>query len=561
MQSTSTPGSLTGHTRTWRRPGTKVKSGCRTCKVRKVKCDEAFPACRRCVTTGRTCDGYGIWGGGTGGSPANKPCQSLGTISNYTTWTAKSTLPPTTLAYPVFASPEEKEHFHWFQVRTNSKLPGSFRSNFWSTLLLQASFGEPAIYHAVLALSSVHKRGVINNDREDQDDTIPDKLEQFALHHYLKAINQLQRYFTRGKDRSSCRIALIACIVFTSMDLLRGHFTAAQVHLQHGLKLLQQTYPNTISSPPATDQWIIEVFSRLYVQFRLFNQRSQQMYWPQLLHAGEPSDQSPIFRCAKEAWREIEQLLDDIFLLAHHAQQLQSEKPGHPRSHSLLERQQQVRDRAAQWLGRYETSTCPTIRGERLVDTRACHLLRSYHTMVTIMNEVALHPGDEVVFDSQTSMFVRLLEQLVDLRTASAAWLSYSRPPGLKFDMSRSIVDLGWIPPLFFTAIKCRVHRIRLQAIRLLESTSHREGIWDGKILARVSRRVMELEEKDYYGDVDTADDFSLSSAPCGKDLQMQTLPDSHRISAIEISFSTDPVQKITLHFKQRGISKSIAII
>jgi hypothetical protein len=59
----------------------KVKSGCRTCKqvydvpidetksntlrARRVKCDEAYPACNRCITAGRVCDGYGIWGGGT----------------------------------------------------------------------------------------------------------------------------------------------------------------------------------------------------------------------------------------------------------------------------------------------------------------------------------------------------------------------------------------------------------------------------------------------------------------------------------------------------------------
>src|SRR5206468_3020953 len=33
-------------------------------RTRKVKCDEGRPACLRCVTTGRVCDGYGLWGGG-----------------------------------------------------------------------------------------------------------------------------------------------------------------------------------------------------------------------------------------------------------------------------------------------------------------------------------------------------------------------------------------------------------------------------------------------------------------------------------------------------------------
>jgi hypothetical protein len=127
--------------------------------------------------------------------------------------------------------------------------------------------------------------------------------------------------------------------------------------------------------------------------------------------------------------------------------------------------------------------------------------------------------------------------------------------------MSRSIVDLGWIPPLFFTAIKCRVHRIRLHAIRLLESTSHREGIWDGKILARVGRKVMELEEKDFYTDIDTSDDFSLSSAPCAKDFEVPALPESYRIHEIEIAFPRDPVHVVTLYLKLKDKNKFIVLL
>ncbi|KAK2059145.1 hypothetical protein LY76DRAFT_615956 [Colletotrichum caudatum] len=36
----------------------KVRTGCRTCKVRRVKCDEARPTCERCRKVGMACDGY-----------------------------------------------------------------------------------------------------------------------------------------------------------------------------------------------------------------------------------------------------------------------------------------------------------------------------------------------------------------------------------------------------------------------------------------------------------------------------------------------------------------------
>ena len=36
----------------------KVKTGCKTCKRRKIKCDESRPSCQRCVKAKLVCDGY-----------------------------------------------------------------------------------------------------------------------------------------------------------------------------------------------------------------------------------------------------------------------------------------------------------------------------------------------------------------------------------------------------------------------------------------------------------------------------------------------------------------------
>ncbi|KAH8753266.1 hypothetical protein F5883DRAFT_574867 [Diaporthe sp. PMI_573] len=59
---------------------TNSKAGCHTCKIRRVKCDEGWPGCQRCLSTRRTCDGYGVWGGGTGlkaSTPSNLQTQAV----------------------------------------------------------------------------------------------------------------------------------------------------------------------------------------------------------------------------------------------------------------------------------------------------------------------------------------------------------------------------------------------------------------------------------------------------------------------------------------------------
>jgi hypothetical protein len=126
----------------------------------------------------------------------------------------------------LIANAAEKEYFDWFKCRTLMKLPASFRSHIWTTLLLQASLDKPAVLHAVLALSSVHRAVTLNSGRQEQNNTASNKVEQLTLQHYLKAICHLQPHFA-ARDRASFRVALITYVVFVSLDFLLGHFAAA----------------------------------------------------------------------------------------------------------------------------------------------------------------------------------------------------------------------------------------------------------------------------------------------------------------------------------------------
>jgi hypothetical protein len=139
---------------------------------------------------------------------------------------------------------------------------------------------------------------------------------------------------------------------------------------------------------------------------------------------------------------------------------------------TYLTYQQRVQIELSRWLDTYEESR-NVLRGkESLEEKKANQLLCSYHTMVTIMTDTCLSPRDETVFDSHTAQFVHLIRQLADLRGICPI----HAPRGHLIIMSRSIVDMGCIPPLYYVVVKCRARRIRLQAVRLLESMFHREG-------------------------------------------------------------------------------------
>jgi hypothetical protein len=172
-----------------------------------MKCDETKPACRRCTSTGRRCDGYlkDILSSNSGESQGLVLVQRISTC-----------IPGTT---------EEKRGFSYFLNNTSSELSGYYDSSFWEQVLLQASVAEPALRHAVIGIGSLHES--FANKRLDYS---PDKIERgFAINQYTKAIGHLRRSLATGNQQPLT--ALMSCILFVCFDSIRGHFGSAMVRL------------------------------------------------------------------------------------------------------------------------------------------------------------------------------------------------------------------------------------------------------------------------------------------------------------------------------------------
>jgi hypothetical protein len=90
---------------------------------------------------------------------------------------------------------------------------------------------------------------------------------------------------------------------------------------------------------------------------------------------------------------------------------------------------------------------------------------------------------------------------------------------------------MGWITPLYFTAIKCRVKEVRLEAIRFLAHGDCKEGIWDAALASQVGRQVMTIEEE---GPTEHSSK-SLSVKVKADNEGPQLPPDSHRVFDVEV--------------------------
>ncbi|VUC32713.1 unnamed protein product [Clonostachys rosea] len=541
----------------------KVKSGCHTCRIRKVKCDESFPVCHRCMSTGRTCEGYGIWGGGGAGGKPGVACSTI---------TARPRLPhqpgngkpgygsiigplySPACHYPILLDASDKARFEWFRHRSAPKLPGTFVTGFWTKLVFQAASTEPCVLHAVLALGTVHRTPTLSDETAASQEVI-------TLRHYTKAIRHLQ-YHLNATGRASLHVSLIGCVIFICLELLRGHFETAHRHMDNGLKVLVEAQ-ESFSVVPAVHQprakmldgWIAEMFSRLRLQFRIFHQGRARACFesPVSLRGPLPSTR---FHSTNEAWQYLGQLLDRAIDISNQARA--EHDAGSPLSigtDALKERQERNRADLSQWLKIYNLSL-DTIRAETPRSdqrTKLYLLILQYYTMAEIMNATCIFPYDESAYDLQTSKFITLLQNGITL-LKTAPDLNYQQLSLGNFALRHlSIIDMGWIAPLFYTATKCRVHQIRTQAMRLLSTSEHQEGIWDSKLSVCVVLKVIELEERDFYdGSLGDLDNFPLLTCPREQDLLLPTVPESYRIHGIEMDLLGEPLDRVKLTCSQR---------
>ena len=173
-----------------------------------MKCDETKPACRRCSSTGRKCDGYF----------ENSP--NPGSV------TSPGLMLVQRLSTSIPGSTEERRSFSYYLNNTASEFSGYYDSTFWKQLLLQAAMGEPALRHAVIGIGSLHES--FANKRLDYS---PDAIERgFAINQYSKAIGHLRRSLSTGVQEPLT--ALMSCILFVCFDSIRGHFESALVRIQ-----------------------------------------------------------------------------------------------------------------------------------------------------------------------------------------------------------------------------------------------------------------------------------------------------------------------------------------
>jgi hypothetical protein len=441
----------------------KVRTGCSTCKARRVKCDEATPVCRRCAIGGRKCE-YNT-------ARAAPPPRIKVTVY----------LPPTQRQPVIFVNDRGLDFFH---KNLAAKLDGQFDSKFWSKLVLQLSHSEPSVRHAVSAISAFyqdvesslrHPAGYINANPEAQQE-------------WNKATKSLS---ARIQAHPNCNLVpLVCCLLFTCIEFLRGNVESSMLHVQSGFNILAALLPNSDAASglgsnfssndlKAIKDHIVPMFSSLNVLCSLAGRITPPIYTPTAKNDSPHEDFADSRRRLVEISDTCIRFIGEASLKAA---RFQIDVEDFIEQIKLQTRLDAWCDQLDELLERMQAAGTTAKRD-------ALNLLLVHYKVIYIWLRVCATAG-EMATDSYHTDFDELVHYAEQVAKPG---MGTGTPQSLSF-------DIHIMGPLYYAALKCRHPAIRRRALELLQLAPRREGLWNAHHAYATAKRVIELEERNLNG-------------------------------------------------------------
>ncbi|KAI6080664.1 hypothetical protein F4821DRAFT_273694 [Hypoxylon rubiginosum] len=494
----------------------KSRLGCKTCKIRRVKCDLSWPSCQKCQSTGRTCDGYNenalslITEIDTNHhKEATNRAESYGrynhciTISTHQpeTWYEKhhglvsGNLDPF-MILPV-AGQAQGEAMCFFEYISIKHLNEHRPCESWRKTLMFFSQTVPSVRHAAIALSLVY-RNYLSRDSMHQpqplDDGLPDNA---AMLHYNRAIHLLLNQES-GDNTETTAVTLLVCYLFTCYDHLAGNYVQAMKHLRGGVELSRNIDEATFSNNQSTYDDAQSLGSRALIHQVTKQIRRLDTQAVTFLIDWTPRDIQETLRSQLPlggAFPSLDQAADHLQILVarvmrlHNTEQQMSltdetPPPPTPSLKDILLGQLEI------WSSLFETMLQES-GGSYVADFetyRLVSLLRLQHTIAWILvSSYGPGPGREMEYDNYLPQFQQCVALAGDVAAAHEQYSGSLQPTFTP--------EVGIVPVLYIIGVKCRHPVVRRQVLSILRRQSIREAIWDSISAARVVERVIQIEE------------------------------------------------------------------
>ncbi|KAH6642572.1 hypothetical protein C7974DRAFT_104882 [Boeremia exigua] len=525
----------------------KTRTGCKTCKIRRIKCDESKPFCNRCTTTGRTCDGYDINFAPRRTTPpatthsTSPPLSTPGQdVVDFASETRSFGAPSFLLPLLRLESDEERINLQFYVNHAGPALARSSNSAFWQRQVLQAAHQHASIQHCIIALGTMYRRFFEPTSYMDKD--IADQRFQFALIQSNKAIQKLIRdqsehYKTGVVDKMT---AMTCCILFVSMANLQLQRGAALNHLRSGIRMLKDTKLESYddrTSHPVNINSLRSIFTGLDIQARSSMNWSDIQNWEPVVASMAESDPFNIDIRSPWALSELhcytETLLNDILAFNRGCvvRPLTDRDAIQHEHDTLVSRFQHV----TETLNTLRATT-PTIDSPQQASSKTMLLLaQTQHYLRSSVTPLKQHfdvtsPLSAVTYEA-AQLFTDMMPHIDHLlsQTPSSTPV-YSTAPG-------PLAAL-W---LIGTSAPTSCVTLRKNALQLMLKHPRREGLFDGRAAGKIGMAAWRLEQSA------AREEMGLSVYEDGmKDL---VVPEHLRFVFMDVEFAKDDEHWVRVKF------------
>jgi Zn(2)-Cys(6) binuclear cluster domain-containing protein len=455
-------------------------------RARRIKCDETKPSCMRCVKTHRKCDGYPL--------PKLPRRPTPAQLALYSERSAQSVIPTIPAAPPADPDwdPAEQRAFSFYRHCSGLNLFGTAASPVWNSIIPALCHREPAIRHAVVVVSHLHETRYHGSPRLVTG--VP-ALGPFAAAHYGRALRALRQWQPpEAQGTVSGAVPLLACALFVCVEFMAGNNAAARMHIDQGRQLLSSFEVGRVSTPAAgfLRDHLAPIFSKLALSAVVLGGTPTPLPMGlRITGEGGRVRMPEVFATAADAARAFFEVADDSLASGREArlwvrQPMKEEMDEHQR---MVERAALVSEKK-RLEGLFEAWLKAVVRsgfeGDEVIRVAMC-----YYHQARIFTGTSLSVA-EGAFDDHLDDFsaiVGLCEGLI----------------GGNDGETRFRFDMGVMPPLYITTIKCRhagTRRSALSLLRRLAARGFKENSWDAQQMVNIAARVVQLEEETGEGEV-----------------------------------------------------------
>ncbi|KAL3296108.1 c6 zinc finger domain-containing protein [Colletotrichum asianum] len=521
----------------------KVRSGCITCKIRRVKCDEGKPTCNRCAKADIKCDGY------VKDAAEQKRAQERDAVIRAAQRNKvllprpavdSSSASVTPGAALVRANPVQVQidtadvsYYDLFRHQLVRDLAGSTHSDFWSRIVMAESARDPCVKESVLAIGAIAQTLFFRTARGNTlGSTQPpgmkpwgggggggggaemlqagaagflDHHHKAALQHHLRAVSVYRQRIQMGTAGSSPRSVIIMTLLLIAFEFIQGNMKSVDSLMGTGMRLIEDASTLMrrrsssrdseepaaqvrVAAPPREDEMddiehLLPCLSLMSGFTHFFNSHRATISRMNSTPAPE-LPQPGVTPVAK-----MQVLWGKFFTraVAYTMRWMHTQMKYLPPPADAARERGEFLMYLRLWQSILETYLADP--GLEAQTRRALEMIRIHRLIMYVLVSASLD-GSDMAFDAHEDDFREMLRRTLRFMRADT--------PEEQFPLSRIAFTFaeGLTTPLTTIIAKCRNHDLRMQAAGLMRALSWRDGAWDGKALAVGKLGVVMLEER-----------------------------------------------------------------